>query len=178
LPSGTGQLAAVVKYQGACRVNLYELSEQLSATSMSQAIQVTSWAIPTIQVVHILSLALLFASALVFTLRLFGAGISTEPLHQLGARFLRVIWFSLLALLFSGALLILAEPGRTITNPVFYAKMAMLALAVIITLWLAAVARRQLVRPGSIHRGAAVVAMGLWVGIMFAGRLIAYVEAG
>jgi hypothetical protein len=159
-------------------VNVYELSDWLSATSFSQAIQVTSWAIPSIQVVHIVSLALLFAAALVFTLRLFGAGISSEPLHQLGARFVRVIWLSLLALAASGLLLIIAEPGRTITNPVFYAKMTMLAIAIVITLCLAAAARRQLDRPQALHRAAAVVAMGLWVGIMFAGRLIAYVEAG
>jgi hypothetical protein len=158
-------------------VNVYELSDWISATSFSQAIQVTSWAIPAIQVVHIVSLALLFASALTFTLRLFGAGLGSEPLHQLGARFVRVIWLALLALAVSGLLLIIAEPGRTITNPVFYAKMTMLALAIVITLWLSAVARRQLDRPKALHHVAAVLVMGLWIGIMFAGRLIAYVEA-
>jgi hypothetical protein len=158
-------------------VNLYELSDWLSATSLSQAIQVTSWAIPGIQVVHILSLALLFACALVLTLRIFGTGLGSEPLQQVGARFGRTIWICLLVLAISGSLLILAEPGRTITNPVFYAKMIMLVLAVLITLWLTAVARRQFGRTGTLHTVAAVLSMALWVGIMFAGRLIAYVEA-
>jgi hypothetical protein len=34
-------------------VNLHEFSDWLSNTPFSQAIQITSWAIPSIQVVHI-----------------------------------------------------------------------------------------------------------------------------
>jgi hypothetical protein len=158
-------------------VDLHQFSDWLSATSFSQLIQITSWAIPAIQTVHLLALSLLFASALVFSLRIAGLGLVSEPLHLLAARFTRAIWWLLLLLVITGCLLILAEPGRTITNPVFYAKMTMLALAVVITLWLAAVARRQFERPTGLHAFAAAVGMLLWVGIMFAGRLIAYVES-
>jgi high-affinity K+ transport system ATPase subunit B len=70
-----------------------------------------------------------------------------------------------------------AEPGRTITNPVFYAKMVMLAVVVVITLWLSAVARRQFERPSGIHMVMAAVSMVLWIGIIFAGRFIAYIES-
>jgi hypothetical protein len=158
-------------------VDIHQFSEWLSSTSLSQAIQVTSWAIPSIQTVHIICLALVFACALVFTLRIAGRGFATEPLNLLAARFTRAIWYLLLVLLLSGTLLIIAEPGRTITNPVFYAKMIMLALVVIITAWLAAVSRRQFERPTGLHVFMAVVGMLLWVGIMFAGRLIAYIES-
>jgi cytochrome bd-type quinol oxidase subunit 2 len=158
-------------------VDLHQFSEWLSSTPFSQLIQITSWAIPAIQTVHIVSLALLFACALVFSLRIAGRGLSTEPLPQLAARFTRGIWWLLLLLLITGALLILAEPGRTITNPVFYAKMVMLAVVVVVTLWLSAVARRQFERPSGIHKVMAAFSMLLWIGIMFAGRFIAYVES-
>lgn len=137
----------------------------------------STWAIPSIQSVHILSLALLFACALVFALRIAGRGLSNEPLPQLSARFTRAIWILLLILLLTGLLLITAEPGRTITNPMFYAKMAMLAAVIVITLWLAAVARRELERPSGLHVALAGISMLLWIGIIFAGRLIAYIES-
>ncbi|MEO6079943.1 MAG: hypothetical protein ABIQ86_09220 [Steroidobacteraceae bacterium] len=158
-------------------MDLHQFSEWLSATPLSQRIQVTTWAIPGIQTVHLICLALVFACALVFSLRIAGRGLSSEPLPLLATRFTRAIWYLLVVLLLSGALLIVAEPGRTITNPVFYAKMTMLAVVVAVTLWLSAVARRQFERPSGLHVFMAAFGMLLWIGIMFAGRFIAYVES-
>jgi hypothetical protein len=158
-------------------VDLHQLSEWLSATPFSQSIQITSWAIPAIQTIHIICLSLLLAAALILALRIAGRGLASEPLHLLAARFTRAIWQLLVLMLITGLLLITAEPGRTITNPVFYAKMIMLALAIAITLWLAAVARRQFERPNGLHVAMAAVSMLLWIGIIFAGRFIAYVES-
>jgi len=158
-------------------VDLHQFSDWLSNTPFSQSIQVTSWAIPGIQTVHILALATLFATALMFTLRIAGRGLSSEPLQNQAPRFARAIWILLLILLATGTLLIVAEPGRTITNPAFYAKMIMLALAIGITLWLTTVSRRQFGAPAGIHVAAATVSMLLWVAIIFCGRFIAYVES-
>jgi hypothetical protein len=158
-------------------LDLNHFSEWLSSTSFSQLIQTTTWLIPGIQTVHIISLALLFTCALIFSLRIAGRGLASEPLPLLAARFTRAIWYLLVLLLATGLLLIIAEPGRTITNPVFYTKMVLLVAAISATLWLSAVARRQFERPSGIHVLVAVVGMLLWIGIIFAGRLIAYVEA-
>jgi cytochrome bd-type quinol oxidase subunit 2 len=158
-------------------VDLHPFSDWLSNTPFSQTIQVTSWAIPGIQTIHILALATLFATALMFSLRIAGRGLSTEPLQSQAPRFARAIWFLLAILLATGVLLIIAEPGRTITNPAFYAKMIMLALAIAITLWLTSVARRQFGSPGGLHIAAAAISMLLWIGIIFCGRFIAYVES-
>lgn len=154
-----------------------QFSEWLSSTAFSQAIQITTWAIPGIQTIHIISLALLFASAIVFSLRIAGRGLASEPLPVLAARFTRAIWYLLVVLLLTGTLLIIAEPGRTITNPVFYTKMVMLAIVIVLTIWLSVVAKRQFERPSTFHVIVAVVCILLWIGIMFAGRLIAYVES-
>ncbi len=158
-------------------VNLHEFSDWLSNTAFSQAIQVTSWAIPSIQVIHIICLAALLATALMFTLRIAGRGLVNEPLHLQAPRFARTIVLLVVILFLDGALLITAEPGRTITNPAFYAKMIMLVLSVSITLWLARVSRRQFESPTGAHVAAAVFAMALWVAIIFCGRFIAYVES-
>jgi len=158
-------------------VNLHQFADWLSNTSFSQSIQITSWAIPGIQTVHIICLATLFATALMFSLRIAGRGLATEPLATQAPRFAKAIWMLIVVLLLSGLLLIIAEPGRTITNPAFYAKMIMLVLALAITLWLTGVARRQLESPTALHVAAATIAMLLWIAIIFCGRFIAYVES-
>jgi cytochrome bd-type quinol oxidase subunit 2 len=157
-------------------MDIHHFVDWLAATAPSQAIQASSWAIPAIQSVHILALALVFTLGIVLSLRFAGLGLSAEPLAQLAARSTRRIWMLLLVLLVTGALLITAEPGRTVTNPVFYAKMIMLAAVIVVTLLLAYIARR-VEKPTALHIAIAVLAVLLWIGIIFAGRLIAYIES-
>lgn len=153
-----------------------QFSDWLASTGFSQAIQTRMWAIPAIQTVHILALSLLFAAALLVALRFAGRGLAAEPLHQLVARFSRAIWWMLAVLATSGLMLIIAEPHRTLGNRVFYLKMIMLAIVVLLTLWLAAAARHQHERVSGLHRAAAALTVLLWMGIMIAGRFIAYYE--
>jgi len=157
-------------------MDIHQFGDWLSQTGPSQAIQASTWAIPAIQSVHILALALTFTSALLLSLRFAGLGLTAQPLPELAGRSTRRIWWLLLVLFVTGALLITAEPGRTITNKVFYAKMIMLALVSALTLWLASVARRG-EKPSALHVTFAAVAMLLWGGIIFAGRFIAYYES-
>ncbi len=157
-------------------MNLHQFGEWLATTATSQTIQSSTWMIPTIQTVHIVALALVFTSALLLSLRFAGLGLSAEPLSQLAARSTKRIWVLLLVLLLTGSLLITAEPGRTITNPVFYLKMGMLAVVIVLTLWLAAVAKRKH-KPSPLQLVVAALAVLLWIGIIFAGRFIAYFES-
>ena len=153
-----------------------ELSEVMAATSASQYSQVHSWAIPSIQCVHIMALAVLFSSALMVDLRVLGTGLRTQSLQVVAARFLPPIWVCLVVLLISGGALILAEPGRTISNPVFYTKMSLLVAAIIVTLWLRAFAKGS--RPtAALQVVLALVSLLLWSAIIVAGRYIAYVES-
>jgi uncharacterized membrane protein len=149
----------------------------LSATSLSQFIQTTSWAIPAIQVVHIICLATLFALALILSLRFAGRGLAAEPLASLARRFVPAMWICVVVLFLSGSLLIIAEPFRTITNPVFYLKMSLLIVAIALTLWLASVARRRPETRRAIHVAAATLGVLIWAAIIVAGRYIAYTES-
>lgn len=157
-------------------MDIHEFGDWLAATGPSQAIQSSTWAIPAIQSVHIVALALVFTLGLLLSLRFAGLGLTAEPLARLAARSSRRIWWLLVVLAATGALLITAEPGRTITNPVFYAKMIMLATVIVVTLWLASAARR-IEKAGALHIAVATLAVLLWIGIIFAGRMIAYIES-
>ena len=155
-------------------MSLVAFSHWLSSTSLSHLIQRTHGAIATIQVVHIICLAALVGLALNLALRFAGRGLVAESLSSLTRRFVPAMWVCLGFLLVSGSLLIIAEPFRTIRNPVFYIKMALLLVAIAFTLAFAYVARRVPERPTASRAVAATLYMLIWAGIMVAGRYIAY----
>jgi hypothetical protein len=165
-------------------VTLSELSKWLAATPLSHTIQTTSWFIPTIQIIHILGVAVLFSSAVLVDLRIWRLLERDIPLAQVARRFLPPIWPVLLILLITGSLLIVGEPRRSLLNSTFYLKMAMLAVAIMLT---AGLQRSISSSPNSwdkdrgrrlAARFAATASIALWCGILFAGRWIAYTQAG
>ena len=163
---------------------LRDLSKWLAATSLSHTIQTNGWVIPTLQTIHILSVAVLFSSAILVDLRFYRALQRDVPLAEVARRFLPTIWPVLLILLITGSLLIIGEPRRSLLNNTFYLKMALLAVAVLLTLalqWSLRVApefwerdRRRRIA-GQL---AATVSILVWCGILFAGRWIAYTQVG
>ena len=165
-------------------VALSELSKWLAATPLSHTIQTSSWIIPTIQIIHILGVAVLFSSAVLVDLRIWRLLERDIPLAQIARRFLPPIWPVLLILLVTGSLLIVGEPRRSLLNSTFYLKMALLAVAIMLT---AGLQRSISSSPNSwdkdrgrrlAARFAAIASIALWCGILFAGRWIAYTQAG
>lgn len=160
--------------------SLVRLADWLAETPASALIQGTSWVIPGVQSVHLIAIAIVMSSALMVILRVLGMVMRDEPVATVTSRFFPWIWYSLIVLLVSGAILITGEPGRSLTNSLFQLKMLMLlgVIACTFTLqqplkvdadfWDASVATRT----GA--RLIAVLSLGLWSCIVFAGRWIAY----
>jgi hypothetical protein len=163
---------------------LSEFSKWLAATPLSHVIQTTKWVIPTLQTVHILSVAVVFSSAVLVDLRLWRLLNRDVPSPEVARRFLPTIWPVLLVLLITGSLLIIGEPKRSLLNSAFYLKMALLAVAIVLTAWL----QWSLSSSPNFwdkNRGrrmagqfAATLSILVWCGILFAGRWIAYTQAG
>jgi hypothetical protein len=154
-------------------MTLTEFSDALSATAFSNYLQTTEALIPLLQSVHIVAVSVLFAAALMVDLRVLGTGLKSETLSAVAARFIPSIWVCIAILLVTGALLIVAEPGRTLGNSSFYLKMACLVAAIIVTLWLRGFARGS--KPvTALSTAGAVVSLLLWTTIIVAGRYIAY----
>jgi len=129
-----------------------------------------------VQTVHILCIALLLSAAVIVDLRIFGAGLRSETLAQVADRYIPKVWACLPVLLVTGLILIVAEPGRTLTNPAFYLKMISLVIAIGVTQWLHSYARSA--RPlSAVPALLAIVSVLLWATIIVSGRLIAYVES-
>jgi hypothetical protein len=164
--------------------HLIAFSKWLVTTPLSQTIQTVGWIIPTLQTIHILSVAVAFSSAVLVDLRIFGLFERDEPLPEVTRRFLLPIWPVLVVLLVTGSLLIIGEPRRSLLNSTFYIKMALLVVAILITSVLqislaSASAARTKDRGRQIAATAlAALSIPVWCGILFAGRWIAYTQAG
>jgi hypothetical protein len=142
-------------------------------------LQTHFWAIPTAQSIHILAIAALFGSALMLDMRIFGLAGGTRNLNQLSHRYVPWIWWAFLILLVSGSLLAIAEPVREFINPIFWIKMVLVVVAVVLNLAFYQAVRRKAgtwdtERAHTAVRTCAFLLICLWWAIMFCGRWIAY----
>lgn len=152
----------------------------IDQTPLSQAIQVTNWVVPAVQTVHILAIAVVASSALMIDLRLIGLFWADRPMKDVSSRFLPFVWWPLLILFATGAIMIISEPARSLKNPAFQLKMVLLVAALIVT-GLIQFFRRRNTGFGDLSPGphpvavtVAVISLALWSAIIFAGRWIAY----
>ena len=161
---------------------LHAFAEWLGATPLSLTIQNTAWIIPSVQSVHIFCIAIVISAVFMVDLRLLGVIGRGQPTAAYSARYLPWIWWTLIVLLLSGSVLIIGEPSRSLENPAFQLKMTLLILAMITTAGL----QRPLGKDAAywelttgrkaMARVIAVVSILLWVGIIFCGRWIAYMN--
>jgi len=149
----------------------------LSNTPLSLTIQTVMWIIPAVQTVHILCVAIVMSCMAMLDLRLVGVTGRRQSISLVVRRFVPWVWGALPVLLASGTILIIGEPARELLNPYFRAKMMMLVSVTVITL----VVQRQNKKDANYweSRRAAAATAGLaslllWVGIVTAGRWIAY----
>ena len=163
-------------------MTLHAFAEWLSQTQISQVVQNVSWIIPSVQSIHILCIAIVMSAVVMVDLRLLGVIGRGQPTAAYTSRYLTWVWPTLVVLLATGSILITGEPGRSLENPAFQTKMVLLILAMITTavlqrptfkdpaFWELTTRRRMSARV------LAVISLLLWVGIVFAGRWIAYLN--
>jgi hypothetical protein len=155
---------------------LNDLALTISESAPTMWIGEHFYAIPIFQVIHILAISASFASVLMINARMLRfAGHSS--LEDTTARYLRVIWWSLLVLILSGALMIIGEPIREFINAVFWIKMALVVIAILFTIWFHKSTAKRFAGTAEASAGAklaGVVLVILWCMIMTGGRWIAY----
>jgi hypothetical protein len=139
-------------------------------------IRESSWALFACLIAHTLGMGFLAGTALAIDARVLGVG-RRIPLAALSG--LRPVMASALAVaVVSGVLLVVGYPAKALTNPVFYAKLSLVAVA----LWLTWTLDRRLLRTGADAapawaKAAAGAGLVLWAGAIVLGRLLAYTHS-
>ncbi len=144
---------------------------------MSQAIQNKSDLIAFLQSLHILAISVILIAMLVFNFRLISNKLG-DSLFLSGFKYNAIV--SLPVLLVTGVFLIIAEPARSLANEAFQIKMILLVIVLSIyrylnqTVFSTADFPNSSVQVSLISKLWATLSILIWVGIVFAGRWIAY----
>jgi Family of unknown function (DUF6644) len=157
-------------------------AEWLSTTLPSVFLQEhNAWAIPTIQSIHIVGIAMVMGSVLMIDLRILGWAGMDSTLRQTTSRFGPWLTGSLGLLLATGILMVVAEPVRELVTFSFWLKMALVAVvaAVAVTFQWALRRHERQWEDAVVHRPfvvktLAILTFVLWASIIVLGRLIAY----
>jgi hypothetical protein len=130
-----------------------------------------AFAYPLLEVLHIVGIALLLGSLVLFELRVFGFGaaLPVQALARLALP-LTLAGFALAAV--TGSLMFASQPGDLIANPVFVIKMGLLMLAGLNAASFHA--RGGVLRLDRTARFQTLVSVGIWLAVIFCGRWIAY----
>jgi hypothetical protein len=142
----------------------------LVATPLSITFQTWTWFVPTVQVIHIICVGIVFVATLRVSVRLLGQGGTPQAATELWKRVKRAVWAALGVLALTGTLLTITEPARELLNWVFRTKMILIILLVGL---LSALPRLNTDPLAGRTVGALLIVLGL--ALITAGRWIAYV---
>jgi hypothetical protein len=136
--------------------------------------------IPVSQSLHILAVAFVAIAVGVLNLRLLGVAGTRHSFADLSTQLIPWIWSALIVLFVTGAVQTIAEPSRELMNVTFRTKMLLLLITVGITVFYQIQVKKNPKywdQRRELSWLLASVSLALWVGIVAAGRLIAYMGA-
>lgn len=153
----------------------------IGSTDLSRMIVQTSWMIPWLQVFHIATLALVFGAVFMISARTLGFSAGGQSVAQSVKRYAPWVWIGTIVLAITGALLVIGEPVRSLVNAFFWIKMALLAAVLALTAaFQISLRNRPEFWENLDWRGPArfiaLASLIAWIGIIFMGRFIAYVD--
>lgn len=133
-------------------------------------------AFPIIVTLHNIGMAFLAGGSIVIDLRLIGFA-SSMPLKPM-ARFVPLLWLAFALNAGTGILLLIAYTTKALTNPLFYIKLCLVALALTLVYRIATdILRASGVDPEPLPAKARLLAgasLATWVALIAAGRYLAY----
>jgi len=152
----------------------------LYETGFSATLRESTWAEPIVETVHVLTLTLFLGFAVLLDLRLLGIAFRRKRVSVVLSQLNPFMIAGFGVMIVTGVLLFCGDPVAFYSTTFFRVKMIMLVLAglnVLVFNW--TVGRRvaewdQEVRTPMGAKVAAILSLVLWVGIIAAGRGIAY----
>jgi len=135
---------------------------------------------PLAQTLHILGISVVMGSIVMVDLKFLGVALPSQNVSEMIARLMPWTWWALPLNAVTGLLFVVARPFRYFYNPVFGIKFSLLVPAVVLAFVVYQLNRRELgywehslARRVS-GRVIAALSLVLWVGVVMAGRWIAY----
>jgi hypothetical protein len=158
---------------------LAAFSVYLGDSRLNAVVGQNSWVTPITESVHILAICTAFGAAMMINLRVLGVAGRRQTMLQVEERFAPWISWSLLVLVITGVIIVIAEPAREMLSGWFWTKMGLIVVVALANFWFQNSVRHHAAiwEPGhettALRIGAGAL-IALWCVIMIFGRLIAY----
>jgi len=153
-------------------------TDPIAGSALALWLQSSAWAYPIVEAMHIVSFALLVGGIGVLDARLIGL-LRHTPVAPLMRSVLPVAFAGFVGAVLSGLVLFVAGADELLGNRAFVAKFVLLMLAGLNAAWFHAGAAREALAstgpPSGRLRAAGLLSLLLWIAVIVAGRLIAYV---
>ena len=149
----------------------------LQESALGHAMRSSPALYPAVEILHIIGFVVLVGSILVLDLRLLGLGraIAIAPMAQL---LLPMSRFGFLLAISMGFLLFSADASHVVRNPAFQSKLLLIAAALVTVVIAHLGPWRRMALWGTeapvSAKVTALLSLVLWLGVVCAGRLIAY----
>ena len=138
---------------------------------------------PIVQTFHIIGIGVVVGSVVMINLRFLGVAVPSQSISEMIERLMPWMWCALLVNALSGLVFVVARPLRYFYNsPLFPYKIALLLPAVTLAFIVYQLNRRKSgywetsTTRLTTGRIIAAISLVLWVGVIFAGRWLAYWE--
>lgn len=148
----------------------------LAASPLTALVTSRGWIVPAIQVVHILAIAAVVIGVALINLRALRLAEVDRSLNEVLRGWLPVLYAAVAVLALTGFLLIASEPGRALFRTVFWVKLGLIVLGLIVTRAHGLGAGEPQGGRSARHTLLALASIVLWVGVIYAGRWIAYAD--
>lgn len=156
------------------------LFQWLQDTAVGSHISNSFWLFPFIECFHVFGIVVLVGATGVLDLRLLGLALKRQSVSKLNEQLLPWAWSGFAMMVISGLLMFSSEAVKVYANGAFRLKMGLILLAGINALVFQTTVYKTVdkwdlwPRPPIGARLAGVFSLVLWVGVIFAGRWIAY----
>ena len=154
--------------------------QALEDSPVGQYIQASTWAFPTIECLHVVSIVTVIGTIVVMDLRLLGVASKESPVTAIERDTLRLTWGAFVVAMITGALLFVSKAVDYMVNPFFLSKMVLIFLAGVnmavfhVFTWPSVGtwdSDRAAPRSAKIAAG---LSLGLWVTVVFVARAIGF----
>jgi len=153
----------------------------LQNTELAVFIQLSSWAFPSIEAIHVISIALVFGVIAIVDLRLLGVASSDRRVSDVTRDCLRWTWIAFGAAVITGTLMFVSNATVYFDNTWFRWKMVLMACAGINMLIFELVTARSMVHWDdgtaaipTAGRIAGFLSLGFWIAVIACGRWIGF----
>ena len=161
--------------------SLFELCKWLQHTTVGTDVSESLWLFPLIETIHIWGIILLVGTTGVLDLRLLGLILTKERVSELHGWLIRWTWTGFAVMFTTGSLMFMSEAAKMYVNEAFQLKMSLILVAGLNALVFEFTAFRHVANWDAARvapiggKVAACVSLVVWVGVIAAGRWIAYV---